>query len=93
MLTKIAHYTNEEGRNITADNFFPSYSLVSQLLSKKLTYVGTVRKNKKFLPLELQTHCSRPKGSSVFDIEENTSTVSYTPKARKSVTLISSMHY
>ena len=54
------------GRNTTADNFFSSYSLVSQLLSKKLTYVGTVRKNKKFLPLEFQTHCSRPMGSSVF---------------------------
>ena len=45
-----------DGRNITADNFFSSYSLFSQLLSKKLTYVGTVRKNKKFLPLEFQTH-------------------------------------
>ena len=50
MLTKIAHYTNEEGQtqiiNITADNFFSLYSLVSQLLSKKLTYVGTVKKTK-----------------------------------------------
>ena len=54
------------GRNITADNFFSSYSLVSQLLSEKLTYIGTVRKNKKFLPLEFQTHCSRPLSSSVF---------------------------
>ena len=81
------------GRNITTDNFFSSYSLVSQLLSKKLTYVGTVRKNKKFLPLELQTHCSRPMGSSVFGFQENISIVSYTPKARKSVTLVSSMHY
>ena len=42
-LTK--NYYNS-GRNITADNFFSSCSLVSQLLSKKLTYVGTVRKTK-----------------------------------------------
>ena len=35
------------GRNITADNFFSSHSLVSQLLSKKLTYVGTVGKKTK----------------------------------------------
>ena len=89
-LTK--NYYNS-GRNITADNFFSSYSLVSQLLSKKLTYVGTVRKNKKILPLEFQTHCSRPMGSSVFGFQENISIVSYTPKARKLVTLISSMHY
>ena len=81
------------GRNNTADNFFSSYSLVSQLSSKKLTYVGTVRKNKKFLQLEFQTHCSRPMGSSVFGFQENISIVCYTPKARKSVTLISSMHY
>ena len=31
--------------------------------------------------------------SSVFGFQENISIVSYTPKARKSVTLISSMHY
>ena len=102
MLTEIAHYTNEEGqtqilkhsdRNITADNFFSSYSLVSQLLSWKLTSVGTVRKNKKFLPLEFQSHFSRPMGSSVFRFQENISIVCYTPKARKSVTLNSSTHY
>ena len=81
------------GRNITADNFFSSYSLVSQLLSKELTYVGTIRKNKKFLPLEFETHCSRPMGSSMFGFQEKISIVCYTPKARKSVSLISSMHY
>ena len=80
-------------RNITADNFFSSYSLVSQLLSKKLTYVGTVRKNKKFLPLEFHTHCSRPMVSSVFGFQENISIVSYTPKVRKSVIFISSLPY
>ena len=32
------------GRNITCDNFFTSLSLARQLLSKKLTVVGTMRK-------------------------------------------------
>ncbi|XP_065664671.1 piggyBac transposable element-derived protein 4-like [Hydra vulgaris] len=37
------------GRNITADNWFTSFDLVDKLKNKKLSYVGTVRKNEKQL--------------------------------------------
>ncbi|XP_050302765.1 piggyBac transposable element-derived protein 3-like [Anthonomus grandis grandis] len=37
-------------RNITADNWFTSLELVEQLKNRKLTYVGTVKKNKKEIP-------------------------------------------
>ncbi|GBP69880.1 PiggyBac transposable element-derived protein 4 [Eumeta japonica] len=39
-------------RNITADNWFSSVQLVNQLKAKGLTYVGTLRKNKRELPKE-----------------------------------------
>ena len=32
------------GRNVTCDNFFTSVSLARDLLQKKLTLVGTIRK-------------------------------------------------
>ncbi|CAB4058901.1 unnamed protein product [Lepeophtheirus salmonis] len=38
------------GHNLTCDNFFTSYQLGHQLLKRKITKVGTVRKNKPELP-------------------------------------------
>nr|CAH7758961.1 unnamed protein product [Callosobruchus chinensis] len=41
------------GRNITVDNWFTSYELINELLeSHNLTFVGTIRKNKRQLPSE-----------------------------------------
>ena len=40
------------GRNITTDNFFTSLSLANTLLEKKLSLLGTVRKNKGEIPSE-----------------------------------------
>ncbi|CAJ1074266.1 piggyBac transposable element-derived protein 4-like [Xyrichtys novacula] len=40
-------------RNLTCDNFFTSYELGQQLLKRKMTMFGTVRKNKPELPLAL----------------------------------------
>lgn len=41
------------GHNITCDNFFTSYNLGQELLKKKLTMLGTVRKNRSELPAEV----------------------------------------
>ncbi len=81
------------GRNITADNFFSSLHLARALLTRKMTYVGTVRKNKPFLPLEFQTHAGMPQGTSRFAFQKNVTIVNYIPKPRRSVVLMSTMHY
>lgn len=45
--------TGLRGHNITCDNFFTSYDLGQELLKRKLTMVGTVKKNKPELPAEI----------------------------------------
>lgn len=54
------------GRNITTDNFFTSLSLALILSSWLLTLVGTVRKNKKFLPASMQPHKTRKEFTTNF---------------------------
>jgi hypothetical protein len=44
------HLVNS-GRNVTADNFFTSLFLSKSLLARRLTFIGTVRPNKSFLPM------------------------------------------
>jgi len=39
-----------KGRNITADNFFTSFLLVTELLAMKNTYIGTLRKKNAEIP-------------------------------------------
>ena len=39
------------GRNITVENFFSSVPLAKELLSRDLTMIGTIRKNKVEIPL------------------------------------------
>ena len=46
---KLAEPYTGHGRNITVDNFFTSASLVSKLLAKRTTLVGTIRRNKREL--------------------------------------------
>lgn len=81
------------GRNITADNFFSSLQLTRSLLSKRLSYVGTLRKNKPFLPPEFQKFHLRQQFSSIFGYQKDVTIVNYIPKPRKNVVLISSLHY
>ena len=38
------------GRGVTTDNFFTSYELANLLLTKNMTVVGTLRKNKPEIP-------------------------------------------
>lgn len=80
------------GHNITCDNFFTSYDLAQELLKRKLTMVGTVRKNKPELPLALLGIKVRAPLSSKFAFTERTTIVSYCPKKNKNVLVMSNLH-
>lgn len=82
------------GRNVTCDNFFTTHSLASKLLKKNITLVGTVRKDKTFLPLCDQTKLKkRPVFSSQFYFDNKISLVQYIPRKGKCVTVMSTMHH
>ncbi len=64
-------------RNITADNFFTDHALAQELLSNGLTLVGSVRQNKRFLPLEFRTKEAGNVHDSIFGVQDKTTIVSY----------------
>lgn len=79
-------------RNVTADNWFSSLEVVRELKKIKLTYVGTMRSNKKEIPPEFHAEKKRKVGSSVYGFTSDVTLVSYVPKPNKAVNLLSSMH-
>lgn len=80
------------GRNITADNWFTDIDLVQELKEKKLSYVGTLKRNKRQLPTEFSISKGREVLSSVFGFQKDTTLVSYVPKRNKTVILVSTFH-
>ncbi|XP_035012727.2 piggyBac transposable element-derived protein 4-like [Hippoglossus stenolepis] len=80
------------GRNVTCDNYFTSYELARQLLERKITVVGTVRKNKPELPTGLLAVKGREVFSSRFAFTPTATLVSYIPKKNKNVVLLSMRH-
>lgn len=72
---------------------FTSVELCTRLLDEhKLTLLGTIRKNKRQLPIEFVHGLNRPIPSSIFAFKENCTIVSYVPKPKKKLLLLSSMH-
>ncbi|CAL9706202.1 unnamed protein product [Knipowitschia caucasica] len=81
-----------QGHNITCDNFFTSYRLGDELQKRKLTMLGTVRRNKPELPTEILKMQGRPLHSPIFAFTEKATVVSYCPKRNKNVLVMSTMH-
>ena len=91
----VSRLTNDyvgKNRNLTTDNWYTSYPLAEDLLNKKTTLVGTLRKNKKEIPAELLPNKSRPIPSSIFAFRKDMTLVSYCQKKNKAVILLSTMH-
>ncbi|KAB0790394.1 hypothetical protein PPYR_15242, partial [Photinus pyralis] len=81
-------------RNVTCDNWFSGVPSVNTLLTDfSLTFLGTIRKNKRELPLEISNPTKRAIGSNMFAYNKTVTLVSYIPKRNKNVTLISSLHH
>lgn len=78
-------------RNITADNWFSSLEIVHELRKRGLTYVGTLRKNKREIPPDFQANRSRPEGSSLYGFADNITIISYVPK-KKQICIISFLY-
>lgn len=89
----VSHLPLQSNRNITADNWYSSIETVKELQKRNLTYVGTMKKNKRQIPPEFQPNRRRQEFSSLFGFQGNVTLVSYVPKRGKAVVLISSMHH
>lgn len=76
-------------RNVTMDNFFTSYELAQEMFGNGLTVVGTVRKNKTFIPHEFQANRQREIHTNIFGFRQTMTPVSHVPKKNKAVILLS----
>lgn len=70
-------------RNVTADNWFSSIELVNILKEKRLTFVGTLKKNKREIPPEFKPSRHRATDSSLFGFTKDITLSSYVPKKIK----------
>ncbi|GFN93407.1 PiggyBac transposable element-derived protein 4 [Plakobranchus ocellatus] len=82
------------GRNLTCDNFFTDMELCKALSTEKLTVVGTLRRNKAFIPPEFQDPKQTEKGKPrfAFSFRKGSMLVSYKSGQKKNVIVLSSMH-
>lgn len=94
VVKRLVRPIDKTGRNITADNYFTSVPLANELFeNNRLTFVGTIRKNKRQIPPELLLQ--RPVHSTMcaFGYGENKCTLtSYIPKKYKNVLMLSTLH-
>ena len=92
MLLRLVEPFMGKGRNITCDNYFTDEVLTEKLSQKKTTLVGTVRRNKRFLPVKFSGKKQLQLNESVFGFQDNRLIVSYQGHRQKNVFLMSSMH-
>ncbi|KAB0795818.1 hypothetical protein PPYR_09879 [Photinus pyralis] len=87
-ILRLIEAITKNGRNVTFDNWFTSYSLMHKLLTEhRITSVGTVRKNKRELPQCLVATAGRLLPSSIFAFQNKITMVSYIEKKQKNVLL------
>lgn len=70
---------------------FPRGSTVGR--KKKLTFVEMLKANRISVPNEFKANCNRAMNSSVFAFHKNKTIISYRPKLKNPVFLLSTMHH
>lgn len=83
----------DSGRNITMDNFFTGIQLADELLARRTTVVGTLRKNKRDIPAAFVDCKGRTIPSTMFAFSDQLTICSYCPKKNKAIVMLSSMHH
>lgn len=84
----------DQGRNVTGDRFFTSKKLAENLLQRRTTYVGTVMKNKRFLPYELHVEKEKYDSKFLYGGQNSQLTLqSYQVRKKQKVFMLSSMHH
>ena len=81
------------GRGFTTDYFFTSCELENFLLSKNMSVVGTLRKNKPETTALFLSGKQRNAPYFVFGFIDDLTLVSYVPARNKTVILLSSQHH
>ena len=72
VVTRLIHPVSGSGRNITTDNWYTSVPLALSLKrNHRLTLVGTIRKNRKEVPLEFIRTQQRELYSTIFGFTED----------------------
>lgn len=93
VLLQFANRFRGTGRTIVADNFFTTLEGAKLLANIGISFVGTIRANKRCIPDEMRKSSSRPVFSSLFGFHDKVSICSYVPKKNKVVNLLSTVHY
>ncbi|CAK9834292.1 PiggyBac transposable element-derived protein 4 [Anthophora retusa] len=93
VVKQLTSFWKNSKRCVTMDNFFTDITLAEDLLKDQISIVGTIRKNRKDLPKVLTDTRNRAQYSSYFLYTNKVTLVSYIPKARKCVTLLSTLHH
>lgn len=84
-VTRLCKVIKGSNHNATEDNWFTS--LDGQLGKMKLTYIGTIRKDKRAIPVGLLTNNRRPVVSTLDGLRGEMVLLSYVPKKKKSICL------
>ena len=92
VVLQLTQSIGQSRKNVTTDNFFTNYQLATELQQRRLCIVGAVRSNRREVPKEMLPSSDRAMYSSKFGFHEGKTLVSYVPKPRKAVMLLSTQH-